>query len=47
MAGLIGMNYSSIEVLAKAYQFELTPFRMMLIQEIEQFYLEFNRSKDE
>lgn len=39
MAGLIGLNYASIEMASRVYEFELTPFRMDVIREIESFYL--------
>jgi hypothetical protein len=45
-AGMIGLNYQSVTSMASVYSFELTPYRMDVLREIEYYYLERNKSKD-
>lgn len=44
--GIVGLNYQSVESVARIYEFELTPFNMAVIQEIETYILNKNRTAD-
>lgn len=45
--GIVGLNYQSVESVARIFDFELTPFRMSVIQEIESFTLNKKMEKQE
>jgi len=36
---VIGLDYTALEKVANIFEFELTPYSMVLIQEIEKYYL--------
>ena len=42
-SGITSLNYASVEMMSKVYDFELTEWRMDVIREIEAFYLEKER----
>lgn len=45
-SGRVGLNYQSVESVANIYNFELTPFNMTVIQEVESFILKRERDKN-
>ena len=44
-SGIVGLNYQSVKDMAEIFEFELTPFNMSVIQEIEGYVLDQDAKK--
>ena len=42
---LVGLDYNAIKMVAQVFDFEVTPFRMAVIQEIEHWHIEMQKDR--